>query len=80
MLILWSGDEPLGVRLVLTPPNKEMIMKNFWVIDDYGDNWENGPVASKHHTLAEAEDWAESENFHSASIVEIVDGKRTRVA
>lgn len=54
-------------------------MKNFWVIDDYGDNWENGPVASKHSTLEDAEEWAESENFHSASIVEIRDGKRHRV-
>lgn len=39
------------------------------VIDDYGDNWENGDVVYSSNSLYDAKQWAEDENYHSASIV-----------
>jgi hypothetical protein len=54
-------------------------MAKYAVIDDYGDNWEEGSIAFECKTLAEAEMWAEGENFHSASIVKIVRGERVLV-
>lgn len=50
------------------------------VIDDYGDDWEEGPIAFWAPDLEEAMEWAESENYHSASIVTIDEnGNRKRV-
>lgn len=47
------------------------------VIDDYGDAWEHGPIAfGPFKTKQKAEDKAENENFHSASIVKVVNGIR----
>lgn len=39
------------------------------VIDDYGDEPLTGSIAFSCDTLEEAYDWAEDNNFHSASIV-----------
>ncbi len=51
------------------------------VIDDYGDEWELGPIWFSAPTLDECFNRAESENFHSASIVAVYeDGTRTKVA
>lgn len=51
------------------------------VIDDYGDDWKEGSIAFSHADLDECYEWAESENYHSASIVKIFeDGTRERVA
>ncbi len=53
---------------------------SYAVIDDYGDDWLNGTIAYSADTLAEVEDWAENENYHSASIVMIDElGFRTKV-
>jgi hypothetical protein len=51
------------------------------VVDDYGDDWENGDLIFRANTFRECEDWAENENYHSASIVRINTciGERTRV-
>lgn len=50
------------------------------VIDDFGNNWEHGNIAfGPFNTLETAEDIAEVENYHSASIVKIVDGKRVQL-
>ena len=54
-------------------------MKIYAVIDDYGDNWANGPIANRVTSLEAAQEWAEEENFHSASIVCIENGVRTKV-
>lgn len=43
------------------------------VIDDYGDEWETARIAYIAPNLQEAIEWAEDENFHSASIVELYD-------
>lgn len=47
----------------------------FAVIDDYGDQWKNGRIAFTGDTIEEARDWAENQNFHSASIV-LMDGDK----
>lgn len=52
---------------------------SYAVIDDYGDDWEEGPIAHECKSRKEAERWAEGENFHSASIVKIVNGERKLV-
>lgn len=53
---------------------------SFAVIDDYGDNWEEGDIAFVACTLEECCEWAEDANFHSASIIEIFeDGTRERI-
>ena len=57
----------------------ERIMPIYAVIDDYGEDWEEGNIAFQSISRGEVEDWAENENFHSASIVRIEDGKRTRL-
>lgn len=44
---------------------------HYAVIDDYGDDWEEGPIAFEADTVEECYEWAESENYHSASIVRI---------
>lgn len=50
------------------------------VIDDYGDDWEEGAVAAYFSTFEECQEWAESENYHSASIVGILDnGNRVKI-
>jgi hypothetical protein len=47
------------------------------VIDDYGDDWEEGSIAfGPFDTREEADEQAEAENYHSASIVKVVNGKR----
>lgn len=49
------------------------------VIDDYGDDWKTGRPVYRASTLEEVCGWAEAENYHSASIVKITDGKREKV-
>lgn len=50
------------------------------VVDDYGDAPYSAPLAFVAATLDECEEWAESENYHSASIVMVhVDGRRELV-
>lgn len=46
-------------------------MIKYAVIDDYGDNWEEGVIAFSSTSLQVAEDWKENENYHSASIVQV---------
>lgn len=41
------------------------------VIDDYGDEPYDGRIAFEADTLQECYQWAEGENYHSASIVKI---------
>ena len=52
----------------------------YGVVDDYGDNWETGYIIHREKTLRQVKAWAENENYHSASIVKITDGKREKVA
>ena len=51
----------------------------FAVIDDYGDEWENGDIAYISKSLEDCKEWAENENYHSASIVSIEDGVRFKL-
>jgi hypothetical protein len=53
--------------------------KEYAVIDDYGDDWKDGPIIFSADTREECEEWAESENFHSASIVVIEKNRRKRI-
>lgn len=46
----------------------------FAVIDDHGDQWKTGRIAFQ-GTIEEVRDWAENENYHSASIV-LMDGDK----
>lgn len=55
-------------------------MIEYAVIDDYGDDWETGAIVFRADTLHECKEWAESENYHSASIVKIEGDYRERVA
>ena len=49
------------------------------VIDDHGDEWEQGQIVFTSDILSECLLWAESENYHSASIVSIDEnGKRLK--
>jgi hypothetical protein len=52
---------------------------SYAVIDDYGDNWEKGPIVHASRSLENCARWAEGENYHSASIVKITNGVRTKV-
>lgn len=58
----------------MTVPPVGKSIETFAVIDDYGDQWKIGSIIFNGDTLQEAEDWAENENFHSASIV-LMDGE-----
>lgn len=50
------------------------------VIDDYGDNWEEGAIVFSSESLFETFTWAENENYHSASLVKLFeDGSRKLV-
>lgn len=51
------------------------------VVDDYGDDWETASLAFRASTQKECEDWAEDNNYHSATIVRIntMFGERERV-
>lgn len=52
-------------------------MVEFAVIDDHGDQALTGSIAFSADTLDEVYEWAEGENYHSASIVKIYkSGKR----
>lgn len=58
-------------------------MIRYGIVDDYGDNWEDGEIVFSSTSLAVALDWREENNYHSASVVEyttedIVE-KRTKV-
>lgn len=46
---------------------------DYLVIDDYGDDWEDedAPVAYHSKSLEDCILWAEENNYHSASIVEV---------
>jgi len=47
------------------------------VIDDHGDHWEHGEIAfGPFKSQRKAEEKAEDENYHSASIVRVVNGIR----
>lgn len=50
-------------------------MTTFAVIDDRGDEWKTGRIVFPCDTIEEARDWAENENYHSASIV-LMDGDK----
>jgi len=51
-------------------------MKTYAVIDDFGDDWEEGRIVHEADTLDRVYEWAEENNFHSASIVSIEDDIR----
>lgn len=52
----------------------------YGVVDDYGDDWEEGYIVYKSSSLKDCLMWAEDSNYHSASIVEIYpDGSRKRI-
>jgi hypothetical protein len=52
----------------------------YGVVDDYGDNWQEGHLAFTDDTQESCEQWAENENFHSASIIaEYSDGTRKKL-
>ncbi|QBP06328.1 hypothetical protein CPT_Mendera_163 [Stenotrophomonas phage Mendera] len=54
--------------------------EEYAVIDDYGDDWEEGPIAFSGDTFEQCAEWAESENYHSASIVGILEnGRRVKI-
>ena len=51
------------------------------VIDDYGedDTWKTySQYGKEFNTVSKAKMFAEAENFHSASIVQCIDGKRVQ--
>lgn len=48
----------------------------YLVIDDYGDEWETGDIAFAAKSRKAADEWAEAENYHSASIVREENGER----
>ena len=49
------------------------------VIDDYGDDWEFGEIAfGPYDTKEEADRQAEAANYHSSSIVQLINGKRVK--
>jgi hypothetical protein len=50
------------------------------VIDDMGDAAETGQIAHRASTLNKCAYWAEDNNYHSASIVKITDGKRVKLS
>lgn len=63
------GSSPItGTHIGEIPLSK--IVK-YAVIDDYGDEWETGSIAFSSRSRNKCVEWAESENYHSASIVSI---------
>lgn len=54
-------------------------VRHYGIVNDHGEDWEFGRIIERKDTLGEAQEWAENENYHSASIVEIDNlGKRIR--
>jgi hypothetical protein len=50
------------------------------VVDDYGDDWKEGHLIFQSKDLDECHEWAEGENYHSASVVKVfADGSRELV-
>ena len=50
------------------------------VIDDMGGDALTGAIAHRASTLNKCAYWAEDNNYHSASIVKITDGKKEKVS
>jgi hypothetical protein len=50
----------------------------YLVIDDCGDEWETGDIAHSAKSRKKAFEWAEIENYHSASIVREENGERVQ--
>lgn len=48
-------------------------MIKYYVLDDYGDtpreDWDTAPVIFTGNSLLEVEEWAENNNYHSATII-----------
>jgi len=58
---------------------RNKLIKRYAVIDDYGDEALTDYIAYETSSLKDAEEWAEENNFHSASIVSIINGKREKL-
>lgn len=55
-------------------------LTRYAVIDDFGSDWEDGPIAFESTNADEVFDWAEAENYQTASIIEISeDGTRRKL-
>lgn len=46
-------------------------MIKYCVLDDYGDEWETASVVFESEDLMKCVDWAEDNNYHSASIISV---------